>query len=139
MKRLKIAPPLVDQINITPMLDTAMTLLLIFVIISPIIGRGIAVKIPEARGDKLPVTSTVVLTMDRSGRVFLGSKPVNPVFLPVDLENLKAASPDLKVIIQADRDVRYQNVASLLDLVRQAGISSVGLATRPPGGSEGRK
>ena len=132
MKRLKLTPPLLDQINITPMLDTAMTLLLIFVIISPIIGRGIAVKLPTASGDKLPVTTTVILAVDRQGSVYLGDRRVNPIFLATDLKNLKAANPDLKVVVQADRDVRYQVVVSLLDIVRRAGIKAVGLATNPP-------
>ncbi|MFH0795817.1 MAG: biopolymer transporter ExbD [Candidatus Omnitrophota bacterium] len=132
MRRIRFTPPLVDQINITPMLDTAMTLLLIFVIISPIIGRGIAVKLPTAKGEKMPVTTTVVLTVDNKGAIFLGNKPVNPVFLGTDLQNLKISNPDLRVIIQADRSVCYERVVYVLDIVRQSGISAVGLATTPP-------
>jgi len=132
MRRIRFTPSLVETINITPMLDTAMTLLLIFVIISPIIGRGIAVELPTAKGEKLPVTTTVVLTVDREGAIFLGNKPVNPVFLGTDLQNLKMSNPDLRVIIQADRSVCYERVVYVLDIVRQSGISAVGLATTPP-------
>ncbi len=132
MKRLKITPPLLDQINITPMLDTAMTLLLIFVIISPIIGRGIAVKLPVAGGEKLPVTTTVLISIEEQGAIFLGGKRTDPSSLAVELRSLKEANPDLKVVVQADRDVRYQTVVSVLDMIRKAGIKSVGLATNPP-------
>ena len=133
MRRIKFTPSLVDQINITPMLDTIIVLLVVFVIISPLIGPGIPVRLPAATGERLPTTTTVLLTLDRQGEVFLGGDQVNPIFLSADLQNLKAANPDLRVIIQADKDVRYEAVVSLLDIVRGAGISAVGLATGSPG------
>ena len=128
-KRIKFTSPLVDQINITPMLDTILVLLAVFVIISPLVGPGIPVKLPTAAGEKLSVTATILLTLNKQGEVFLSGRRVNPIFLSVDLQNLKKANPDLKVIIQADKEVRYEAVVSLLDIVRQAGISAVGLAT----------
>ena len=128
-KRIKFTPPLLDQINITPMLDTILVLLAVFVIISPLVGPGIPVKLPTASGEKLSVTATILLTLNKQGEVFLSGRQVNPIFLSVDLQNLKKANPDLKVIIQADKEVRYEAVVSLLDIVRQAGISAVGLAT----------
>ena len=118
-----------DQINITPMLDTILVLLAVFVIISPLVGPGIPVKLPTAVGEKLSVTATILLTLNKQGEVFLSGRQVNPIFLSVDLQNLKKVNPDLKVIIQADKEVRYEAVVSLLDIVRQAGISAVGLAT----------
>jgi len=132
-RKIKFTPPLLDQINITPMLDIALTLLVIFVIISPLIGTGIPVKLPTATGEKLPVSATILLTLNKQGEVFLSGRQVNPIFLSVDLQSLKKADPNLKVIIQADKEVRYKAVVSLLDIVRQVGISSVGLATTPAG------
>lgn len=128
-KRIKFTPPLLDQINITPMLDTILVLLAVFVIISPLVGPGIPVKLPTAVGEKLSVTATILLTLNKQGEVFLSGRQVNPIFLSVDLQNLKKGNPNLKVIIQADKEVRYEAVVSLLDIVRQAGISAVGLAT----------
>ncbi|MBU2495941.1 MAG: biopolymer transporter ExbD [Candidatus Omnitrophota bacterium] len=130
-KRIKFTPPLLDQINITPMMDVALVLLVVFVIISPLIGPGIPVRLPTAAGEKLSVTATILLTLNKQGEVFLSGRQANPIFLLVDLQNLKKASPDLKVIIQADKEVSYEAVVSLLDIVRQAGISAVGLATTP--------
>jgi len=128
-KRIKFTPPLLDQINITPMLDTILVLLAVFVIISPLVGPGIPVKLPTAAGEKLSVSATILLTLNKQGEVFLSGRQANPIFLSVDLQNLKKANPDLKVIIQADKEVSYEAVVSLLDIVRQAGISAVGLAT----------
>ncbi len=128
-RKIKFTPPLLDQINITPMLDLALTLLVIFVIISPLIGPGIPVKLPAAVGEKLPVSATVLLTLNKKGEVFLSGRQVNPIFLLTDLENLKKSDPDMKVIVQADKEVSYEAVVSLLDIARQAGISAVGLAT----------
>ena len=132
MKRIKIKPNLVDQINITPMMDAALVLLVIFVIISPIIGRGISVKLPAAGGEKLPVTATVILTVDQTGNVYLAGRPVELADLSANLRSLKSADTDLKVIVQADRAVRYEYVVSVLDIVRQSGLTAVGLATTPP-------
>ncbi|MFH2068153.1 MAG: biopolymer transporter ExbD [Candidatus Omnitrophota bacterium] len=130
MKRnIKFTPGLQDQINITPMLDIALTLLVIFVIISPLIGTGIPVKLPIATGEKLPVSATILLTLNKQGEVFLSGRQANPIFLSVDLQSLKKTDPDLRVIIQADKEVSYEAVVSLLDIVRRAGISAVGLAT----------
>jgi len=98
-RRIKFTPPLLDQINITPMLDLSLTLLVIFVIISPLIGRGISVKLPAATGEKLPVSATILLTLNKQGEVFLKGRQVNPIFLSIDLQGLKRADPDLKVII----------------------------------------
>lgn len=120
---------MLDQINITPMLDTILVLLAVFVIISPLVGPGIPVKLPTATGEKLSVSATILLTLNKQGEVFLSGRQANPIFLSVDLQNLKKADPGLKVIIQADKEVSYEAVVSLLDIVRQAGISSVGLAT----------
>ncbi|MFA5393141.1 MAG: biopolymer transporter ExbD [Candidatus Ratteibacteria bacterium] len=128
-KRIKFTPSLLDQINITPMLDTILVLLAVFVIISPLVGPGIPVKLPTATGEKLSVSATILLTLNKQGEVFLSGRQANPIFLSVDLQNLKKADPGLKVIIQADKEVSYEAVVSLLDIVRQAGISSVGLAT----------
>jgi biopolymer transport protein ExbD len=111
------------------MLDTILVLLAVFVIISPLVGPGIPVKLPTATGEKLSVSATILLTLNKQGEVFLSGRQVNPIFLSVDLQNLKKADPGLKVIIQADKEVSYEAVVSLLDIVRQAGISSVGLAT----------
>ena len=128
-RRIKFTPPLLDQINITPMMDIALILLVVFVIISPLIGPGIPVRLPTAAGEKLSVSATILVTLNKQGEVFLSGRQVNSIFLSVDLQNLKKANPDLKIIIQADKEVRYEAVVSLLDIVRQAGISSVGLAT----------
>ncbi len=137
MRRIRFTPPLFEQLNLTPMMDTAMTLLLIFVIISPIIGRGIEVNLPEASAEKLPVTATVLLAVDRQGDIFLAGRKVQPLYLPGDLRSLKEANPDLRVIIQGDREVRYERVVYLLEVVRQAGIVNVGLATQAPESREG--
>ncbi len=132
MRRIKFTPEFLEQMNLTPMMDTAMTLLLIFVIISPIIGRGIEVNLPEATADRLPVTATVLLAVDRAGDIFLAGEPVQPRYLPGDLRSLKESNPDVRVIVHGDREVRYEKVVYLLEVVRQAGISNVGLATRVP-------
>lgn len=130
MRRIRFTPEPVEQINITPMMDTAMTLLLIFVIISPIIGRGIEVRLPRAEAERLPVTATVLVTIDRQGGIFLAGRSVPGAFLHADLVTLRENNPEVKVVVQADEAVRYERVMFVLDAVRRAGIADLGLATR---------
>lgn len=132
MKRIKFTPDVMEQINITPMMDTAMTLLLIFVIISPIIGRAIEVELPAAGGETAAVSTTVIVTVERDGTLYLAGRPVRAALLPGSLADLKKENPGMKLLVQADRAVQYDRVVMVLDAARRAGIGAVGLSTRSP-------
>ncbi len=107
-----------DEINVTPMLDLAYVLLIIFIILTTATVQGIKVNLPKASAQpSLAENKTKAITITADGTIYLDTFPVT---LP-ELENLlrqyKAATPDLPVIIKADSALQYQRVVDVLDLV----------------------
>ena len=120
-----------DEINITPMLDLAYVLLVIFIIMTTASVQGIKVTLPKASAAPAlakPKTKAISITAD--GTVYLDAYPVS---LP-ELENLlrqyKARDPDLPLIIKADSTLQYQRVVDVLDLVGKLEITQLGLVTQ---------
>lgn len=120
-----------DEINITPMLDLAYVLLVIFIIMTTASVQGIKVNLPKASDTPAlakPKTKAVSITAD--GTLYLDTYPVT---LP-ELENLlrqyKAQDPELPVIIKADSTIQYQKVVEVLDLVGRLEITQLGLVTQ---------
>lgn len=120
-----------DEINITPMLDLAYVLLVIFIIMTTASVQGIKVNLPKASETPAiakPKTKAISITAD--GTIYLDTFPVS---LP-ELENLlrqyKARDPDLPVIIKADSTLQYQRVVDVLDLVGRLEITQLGLVTQ---------
>ena len=120
-----------DDINITPMLDLAYVLLVIFIIMTTASVQGIKVNLPKASETPAlakPKTKAISITAD--GTIFIDTFPVT---LP-ELENLlrqyKAQDPDLPVIIKADSTLQYQRVVDVLDLVGKLEITQLGLVTQ---------
>jgi biopolymer transport protein ExbD len=120
-----------DEINITPMLDLAYVLLVIFIIMTTASVQGIKVNLPKASDTPAlakPKTKAISITAD--GTVYLDTYPVT---LP-ELENLlrqyKAQDPELPVIIKADSTIQYQKVVDVLDMVGRLEITQLGLVTQ---------
>ena len=120
-----------DEINITPMLDLAYVLLVIFIIMTTASVQGIKVNLPkasEAPAIAKPKTKAISITAD--GTIYIDTFPVT---LP-ELENLlrqyKARDPDLPVIIKADSTLQYQKVVDVLDLMGKLEITQLGLVTQ---------
>ena len=120
-----------DDINITPMLDLAYVLMVIFIIMTTASVQGIKVNLPKASDTPSiakPQTKAITITAD--GTIFLDTFPVT---LP-ELENLlrqyKAANPQLPVIIKADSTIPYQKVVDVLDLIGRLEITQLGLVTQ---------
>ena len=124
-----------DDINITPMLDLAYVLLVIFIIMTTASVAGVKVDLPKASSaQSLAVPKTKVVSVSDQGQVFLDTVPVSLPELEQKLRDAKANTPDLPVILKGDRAVQYDRVMQVLDLCSRVGIASLGLAsTRPPG------
>jgi biopolymer transport protein ExbD len=124
-----------DDINITPMLDLAYVLLVIFIIMTTASVAGVKVELPKASATQnLAVPKTRVVSISDQGQVFLDTVPVSLPELEQKLRDAKANVPDLPVILKGDRAVQYDRIMQVLDLCSRVGIASLGLAsTRPPG------
>jgi biopolymer transport protein ExbD/biopolymer transport protein TolR len=119
------------DINITPLVDVVLVLLVIFMITAPVLQSGIEVNVPKTRTVKEITEQRVVLTIDRDQQVFMGDKPVNLHELP-QLLRQGVSDPSKKMIyLRADERVPFGAFASLMDAVKQAGITNISIVTQP--------
>ena len=119
------------EINITPLVDVVLVLLLIFMLTAPVLQSGIEVAVPQTRTVNQLTEERTVVTIDREQRVFLQDRPVNLAELPSLLRS-RSADPSKKVIyLRADGKVPFGAFASVMDAVKQAGITNISIVTRP--------
>ena len=120
-----------DEINITPMLDLAYVLLIIFIILTTATVQGIKVNLPKASVQpSLAQNKTKAITITADGTIYLDTFPVTMAELENLLRQYKAAKPDLPVIIKADSTIQYQRVVDVLDLLGRLEITQLGLVTQ---------
>jgi len=120
-----------DDINITPMLDLAYVLLVIFIIMTTATVQGITVNLPKASTTpSLAKPQTKAVTITQDGTVYLDTYPVTMQELESRLRQYKAVNPDLPVVIKADASIQYQRVVDVLDLMSKLEITHLGLVTQ---------
>lgn len=120
-----------DDINITPMLDLAYVLLVMFIIMTTAAVQGIKVDLPKASASQnLAQPKSKVISVSSRGQMFLDTVPVSIGELEQKLVAQKAATPDFPVIVKADGSVQYERVMDILDLCARVGISAVGMAAQ---------
>jgi len=120
------------EINITPLVDVVLVLLLIFMLTAPVLQSGIDVAIPKTRTVNQVTEERMVVTIDREQNVFLQDKPINVNELPARLRTTGKGDPTKKVIyLRADERVPFGAFASVMDAVKQAGITNISIVTRP--------
>ena len=122
---------LYDEINITPMLDLAYVLLVIFIIMTTAVVQGIRVDLPKASDTpSLAKPRTKAITIRDDGQIFLDAYPMTLGELEQRLRGLRAADPQLPVIIKGDTHVQYGKVIEVLDLLQRLDIVQLGLVTK---------
>jgi biopolymer transport protein ExbD len=120
-----------DEINITPMLDLAYVLLVIFIIMTTATVQGIKVNLPKASAQpSLAENKTKAITIAADGTIYLDTFSVTMSELENTLRQYKAANPNLPVIIKADSTIQYQKVVDVLDLMGRLEITQLGLVTQ---------
>jgi biopolymer transport protein ExbD len=123
------------ELNVTPLLDLAFVLLIIFIITTPLLTSNIPVQLPVAsRSSNPPVDPKTVRTVsiDRNGQIFLESKPVDLPVLEQELTAFRVATPDAAVVVHADRSLRYQQVVDVIDVLKRAQIGRMDLENVTP-------
>ena len=120
-----------DDINVTPMLDLAYVLLVIFIIMTTASVQGIKVNLPKASNTpSLAKPKTKAITINETGQLFLDAYPVTLAELETRLAQFKAADPELPVVVKGDARVQYEKVIEVLDLVGRLEITQLGLVTQ---------
>jgi biopolymer transport protein ExbD/biopolymer transport protein TolR len=119
------------DINITPMVDVVLVLLVIFMITAPVLQSGIDVAVPKTRTVKEITEQRLVLTINRDQEIFLGDTPVNVHDLAQKL-HAQGTDPAHQIIyLRADERVPFGAFASVMDAVKQAGITNISIVTQP--------
>jgi biopolymer transport protein ExbD/biopolymer transport protein TolR len=124
------------EINITPLVDVVLVLLIIFMISAPVLQSGIEVSVPKTRTVKEITEQRLVLTIDRNQQVFLGDRPVNIHELAQKLHEAgtdagRQDSVKQVIYLRADENVPFGAFASVMDAVKQAGITNISIVTQP--------
>jgi biopolymer transport protein ExbD/biopolymer transport protein TolR len=120
------------EINITPLVDVVLVLLLIFMLTAPVLQSGVVVAIPKTRSVNQLTEERMVVTIDKDQNVFLQDKPVNVNDLPNLLKSVGTAPAAKRVIyLRADERVPFGAFASVMDAVKQAGITDISIVTQP--------
>ena len=120
-----------DDINITPMLDLAYVLLVIFIIMTTASVQGIKVNLPKASSTpSLAKPQTKAITITAEGTIYLDTYPVTLEQLESTLAQYKAANPQLPVVVKADATIQYERVVEVLDLIGRLEITQLGLVTQ---------
>ena len=119
------------DINVTPLVDVMLVLLIIFMVTAPMLHQGIEVALPKAEAKNLPqrVDDPIVLTMTRNKLVYIRETPVHQTELVDRLLPLLTARGDQSVLLKADRDLPYGEIMDLLTLLNRGGITNVGMVT----------
>ncbi len=120
------------EINITPLVDVVLVLLLIFMISAPVLQSGVEVAIPKTRTVNALSEERMVVTINKDQNVFLQDKPININELSTRLKATVTGDPARRVIyVRADEQVPFGAFASVMDAVKQAGITNISIVTRP--------
>ncbi len=119
------------DINITPLVDVVLVLLIIFMLTAPILQSGIEVNVPKTKTVKEITEERLVLTIDRQQRVFLGNDPIKVLAIPDTLRRKVRDPQHQSIFIRADENVPFGAFATVMDAVKQAGITNVSIVTQP--------
>ena len=122
------------DINVTPLVDVMLVLLIIFMIAAPMLHQGIEVALPKAQAKNLPlkVEDPIVLSINRDGLVYIRETPVQTADLVDRLKAQLQARPDDTVFLKGDRDAPYGRIVDVLDILQRGGIQHVGMVTERP-------
>ncbi|MGH9508314.1 MAG: ExbD/TolR family protein [Terriglobales bacterium] len=120
-----------SDINVTPFVDVVLVLLIIFMITAPVLQSGVEVAVPKTRTVKEISEERLVISIDRRQRVYLGSEAININEIGVRLRERIRDPENQSIYLRADENVPFGAFATVMDAVKQAGISNVSIVTEP--------
>jgi biopolymer transport protein ExbD/biopolymer transport protein TolR len=133
--KLPKAPPVVSDINVTPMVDVMLVLLIIFMVITPMLSKGVAVNMVKTHNDikmqEADKEDAILIAITRDGKVFLspGNMLMQIDQLPQKVKDLQQNRSDKTVYIRADARARFSSVTDVIDALRTDGVDTIGLLT----------
>ncbi len=123
----RVAP----QMNVTPLVDVVLVLLIIFMVTAPVLQSGIEVSVPHTRTVKEITEERLVISIDKSQKVYLGNDPININSIGATLKKRIRDPQHQAIYLRSDEDVPFGAFATVMDAIKQAGISNVSIVTQP--------
>jgi biopolymer transport protein TolR len=117
---------MLGEINVTPLVDVVLVLLLVFMVTAPMMSRGIDVSLPVANQPQIPEEDRITVSVNADSRVYVGDQPVNILLLEDKIRGLTSGRPDTVVYLRADEGLRYGNVIKVVDVIKRAGVDRIG-------------
>jgi biopolymer transport protein TolR len=123
------APEVQSAINVTPLVDVCLVLLIIFMVVTPMLQKGVDVALPETQGPaKMPETQKqLTISIKQDGSVFVKDSWVTDERLPATLKEIHEQNPEKTVVVKGDRRLKYKDVRKLMRVINEAGFTRVGL------------
>jgi biopolymer transport protein TolR len=128
----EITPPNIRaDINVTPLVDVCLVLLIIFMVVTPLLQKGISVQLPEtSKPEKIPENEKqTIVAITADGSVFLGQNWIPKRELLTEFKKFKEQKPDAEIVVKGDRRLKYSEVRDVMKILNEAGWEKVGLIT----------
>ena len=121
-----------SEMNVIPLVDVMLVLLVIFIVTAPVITHSVQLELPRASSTPSEQTvDSVTLALDAAGQLYWDNAPIDEVALFARLRDAVAANPELAVYLRADRDTRYETLARVMADSRRAGVARLGFVSQP--------
>jgi biopolymer transport protein TolR len=132
LMRSRRSPSMLGEINVTPLVDVVLVLLLVFMVTAPMMSRGIDVSLPVANQPQIAPADRITVSVRADGRVFVADQPVNIVVLEDRLRGMTSGNPEAVVYLRADEGLRYGDVIRVVDVIKRAGVDRIGFVYALP-------
>jgi len=127
----------ISNINVTPLVDVMLVLLVIFMVTAPILQQGVTINLPKVKAAALTgEEQELVVAVNRNGQVYLNDTLITLPELGPKLQAILKLRPDRQVFLRADQSVRYGDVMRVIATVKGAGVERLGMVTEPPPGEQ---
>lgn len=120
-----------SEINVVPLVDVVLVLLIIFMVTAPMLHRGIDLTLPTSESNSITPEERLVVTIERDQKMYLEKDQVTIIGLRQKLQQAKSRNPGVSVYLRSDRGVPYGRVVQVMDQVKGAGIDKLGMVTNP--------
>jgi biopolymer transport protein TolR len=139
MKLQRRSSHIMRELNLVPLIDVLLVVLFFYMIIAPMMSRGLDVNLPKSESNTVKPEDRIVLTVTRGQELFVEKERVDIARLKNVLDTIRKTKPQINVYLRADRDAPYGAVVQVMDVVKRAGIDKLGMVTETASGSESGK
>jgi biopolymer transport protein TolR len=130
---------IIREINLVPLIDVLLVVLFFYMIVSPMMSRGLDVNLPKSESNTVKPEDRIVLTVTRAQELFVEKERISMSKLRGVLDSIRRSKPQINVYLRADKDAPYGAVVQVMDIVKRAGIDRLGMVTETATEGETRK